>query len=171
MAEQGTYLLVPNGDKMSDIIRNLKCIKLSEMIPMIQNFLDNNMDVRVTVTGGSMYPFLRDCIDSVLLTTQGLAKLKIGDIVLYKRINGQYVLHRIVKSKKDNFYMTGDAQKEIEGPIKSQQILCVVKEIYRINKRIQVDRADLSIMVFIWMILRPFRNYIIRLYQLIKVQS
>ena len=75
--------------------------------------------VPVPIKGVSMRPFLRDGDYAYLVSLPG--KLKRGDIVLYRRKNGQYVLHRIYKVLKNgNYHMLGDSQMEPE-PMREEQ--------------------------------------------------
>lgn len=69
--------------------------------------------VPVPVAGGSMIPFLYHG-DTVYLDLPD-TPLKKGDIVLYTRESGRYILHRIKKVNPDgSFIMVGDAQQELE---------------------------------------------------------
>lgn len=91
--------------------------------------------VMLTVTGNSMLPFLRDGRDSVVL-----GKLekppKRGDIVFFKRANGAYVLHRVVKRKGDLYYFSGDAQRVVEGPIEKGRLLAICESVVRDKEEI-----------------------------------
>lgn len=74
---------------------------------------DGQRHVAVPVAGNSMVPFLHDG-DTVYLDLPD-SPLKKGDIVLYTRVNGRYILHRIQKILPDGgFIMVGDAQQERE---------------------------------------------------------
>ena len=52
-------------------------------------------------------------------------------MVFYQRQNGQYVMHRIYKVKNENYYMAGDAQREIEGPLQKDQIFALITKVQR----------------------------------------
>jgi hypothetical protein len=39
------------------------------------------------------------------------------DVIFYRRENGQYVLHRIIKIKKDGYVCRGDNQTAKEYPV------------------------------------------------------
>lgn len=89
--------------------------------------------VALTVTGNSMNPFLENERDKAVL--QKLEKEpKKGDIVFYRRKNGAYVLHRVVRKKGNGFYFSGDAQTKVEGPIEKNQLLAVCREVERNGK-------------------------------------
>ena len=46
-----------------------------------------------------------------------------NDVVLYRRDQGILVLHRICRITSDGFYMVGDNQYEVEGPLRQDQII------------------------------------------------
>lgn len=70
---------------------------------------DGSTAVPVPVKGSSMVPFFREG-DTVYLDSVP-QKLHIGDIVLYTRASGDYILHRIVSvSSNGKFAVLGDAQ-------------------------------------------------------------
>ena len=70
----------------------------------------------------SMYPFLREDKDKVELAMTSFSCIKKGDVVLIKRESGEYVLHRVLKKSMDHFYIVGDAQQWIEGPLLPEQL-------------------------------------------------
>lgn len=83
--------------------------------------------------GTSMLPTLKAERDSVtLVKAEGIKK---GDIILYKRATGQYVLHRIVKLSKDGSYvLCGDNQRAFEKNVRPEDVLFLV-EAYERNGR------------------------------------
>ena len=69
--------------------------------------------VAVPVAGGSMIPFLHHG-DTVYLDLPRFP-VKKGQILLYTRSNGQYILHRVVQTNPDgSLWMAGDAQQQLE---------------------------------------------------------
>ena len=51
-----------------------------------------------------------------------------GDVVLYRRKNGAYILHRIMrKIEEDTFLVCGDHQWRLEEEIQKEQILAVMQ--------------------------------------------
>lgn len=83
-------------------------------LDMVCGFLrEGQQHVAIPVAGTSMVPFLHDG-DTVYLDLPD-SPLKKGDIVLYTRVGGRYILHRIQKVLPDGgFVMVGDAQQELE---------------------------------------------------------
>lgn len=69
--------------------------------------------VAVPVAGGSMIPFLHHG-DTVYLDLPR-SPVKRGDILLYTRSNGQYILHRVIQvNPNGSLWMSGDAQMTLE---------------------------------------------------------
>lgn len=69
--------------------------------------------VAVPVAGGSMTPFLHHG-DTVYLDLPRFP-IKPGDILLYTRPSGKYVLHRVIRVNPDgSLVVSGDAQMELE---------------------------------------------------------
>ena len=68
----------------------------------IENAIKENGFYLSTIVGDSMMPLLRNRRDTVkIIPVSG--RLKKYDLPLYKRPDGKYVLHRIVKVKKDHY--------------------------------------------------------------------
>ena len=97
-------------------------------------------EFRLFHKGTSMLPLLRQGIDSVLLVAPN--EIKKNDILLYKRANGQFVMHRAIKVKKDEYVMCGDNQYEHEHGIKKENILAKVKGIYRGEEYFETDNPE-----------------------------
>jgi len=138
---------------------NVIKVKAAEIFPVVQEIFKNeNSRVSIIITGNSMLPFLREGIDSVELVKPDFAKLRKLDIVLIQRKNGVYILHRLYKKKKDCFYMVGDNQVFIEGPLYPDQLIGVVDTIIRNGKRIPSRSFPLILLAGIWVFALPVRR-------------
>lgn len=146
----------------------IRKVKAASLFPLISELFEYGKNSRISVSGGSMYPFLRDRIDSVELTKGRFEQLALGDIVLIQRTDGRYVLHRIYRKKKDCFFMVGDAQQWIEGPLYPEQLLAVVTAIWRKDKRIACSNMWWRLLSWLWLFLRPFRYSILKVYRKIR---
>ncbi len=146
----------------------IKEIKTDSMMPVIKNLLREGKGVRITVTGNSMYPFLRDKKDSVVLYSTSMDKVKAGDIILIKRKGGNYVLHRVILKGKQSVYILGDAQRRIEGPICSNQILAKAEVIYRGERKISVNHWFIRKLSLLWTVAIPFRKIIMKSYRRVR---
>lgn len=81
------------------------------------------------VTGNSMWPLLAGGRDMVRLVRPD-RPVRRGDVVLYRRTGGQYVLHRVIRCGKDGFVCCGDNQWERET-VPSGRVIAVVTAFCR----------------------------------------
>lgn len=112
-------------------------IYLKDILPIIEEKLDLGGEVTINPGGVSMEPLVKAGRDSVVLTSPH--KLKKYDVVLYKRENGQFILHRIVGKKGETFTMCGDNQTALEYGIKKSDIIAKMSLVIRDNKKISVN--------------------------------
>ena len=110
------------------------------------------------VTGSSMGPFLRQGRDRVVLVKADASALKKGDVPLYIRRDGQYVLHRIVAIDNGTYTMCGDAQRTREPGICPDQIVAVAKGFYHKEKYVSCDGFGYRCYTRLWMGLPPLRS-------------
>lgn len=131
--------------------------------------LQDNQVIQIPPTGFSMYPFINpNQKDQVVLEPIGDIKLKRGDVVLYRRhkapgtkvLDNRLILHRIYTVKNNDYYMVGDNQKEIEGPIKSSDIYGIMTGIVKNGKTISTSSFSYLVKAKTWLILRPMRPVI-----------
>lgn len=108
---------------------NNLALSMEEIWQIASDIISSGGEFRLFHKGTSMLPLLRQGIDSVLLVAP--TEIKKNDILLYKRANGQFVMHRAIKIKKDEYIMCGDNQRWLERGIKKENILAKVKGIYR----------------------------------------
>lgn len=118
--------------------------------------LEGGGSVRLTVSGNSMHPMLRHRLDTVVL--QACEELKWGDLIFYRRENGHFVLHRIVRVKTaEEFVCCGDNQFEPE-PVMRQQTIAKMTEFTRAGKTYRADHAGYKLYVWLWVWLFPVRR-------------
>lgn len=136
-------------------IVNLSMEKIS---PIIAQCVESGSEVILTVTGNSMRPFLVDKRDQVVLIKADVEALKEGDVPLYQRRNGKYVLHRMVKKENGSYTMLGDAQVDFEKGIMPDQIIAVAKAFIRKGKRYECDSEAYCRYVKFWKVMLPLRK-------------
>lgn len=98
---------------------------IDELMPLIQEQIARGHEVKLSPTGVSMLPMLRQGVDCVILS-KAPKTLRKYDIPLYRRENGQYVLHRVVRVKKNTYTCIGDNQFVYEKGISHEQVIAVV---------------------------------------------
>lgn len=111
-------------------------VHLKDILPIIEEKLKSGAEVTINPGGISMEPLIKAGRDSVVLTSPD--SLKKYDVVLYRRENGQFVLHRIIKKKDDFLVMCGDNQVVLEYGIKTDDIIAKMSSVIRKNKNISV---------------------------------
>lgn len=124
----------------------------------------------ITPQGSSMFPFFMGNRD-VLYIARVNEPLKRGDIALYRRDDGTYVVHRVYRVKTGSpnisYFMLGDHQTWIEGPLSEKQILGVVKYYERKNKKIVCsENVRYRLLWNIWLLLRPVRPLLLKIWSI-----
>ena len=121
----------------------------------------------LTISGNSMSPFLVHGRDTVYLS-RITRPLRRGDVVLYRRDNGNYILHRIHSVKNGSYTMIGDAHYGLEPGIRREQILAIMTSARRKGKLQQPGCFWWDFFRNIWLALIPLRRPILILYTALK---
>ncbi len=154
-------------------------VSMAELSPLMMECLDEGKEVLLTVTGNSMCPFLRHKRDQVVLIKPAdPTMLQPGDVPLYRRRSGQFVLHRIVERDDGNkrrrygereplpsmhssspltYTMLGDAQTQREPDIAPEQIVAVATAFLRKGKRWECRSTAYRRRALRWHRLLPMR--------------
>lgn len=144
---------------------NMRQIDAREYISTLKELTKEGKEVSMLISGSSMSPYLVHARDSICFKKPD-RRLKKGDMVFFQRTTGQYVMHRIVKIKKDGYYMLGDAQREIEGPIKEEQIFALVTRVKRRGKWEGPESFWWKFFAHVWIHLVPVRQGIVSVYRI-----
>lgn len=133
-----------------------------EALPKIRLALETAGVCRLTVTGTSMLPFLRDRQDAVLLAPLSRPPRR-GDILFYLRGEGTCILHRVHRVRPDGtLVLCGDAQVGLE-PVRPEQVVAVATHIERKGRQTPCTAPGLRFRVALWQLLRPVRPWIMAL--------
>ena len=117
--------------------------------------------------GDSMLPLIREGKDLVVITP-AQNRLKRFDVPLYRRASGQYVLHRVLKVREQDYVTCGDNRLKRELGVTDNQVLGVLTEIIRDGKTISVHSLRYRLYVFLWCRCFPIRAVVLRLSALWK---
>lgn len=123
----------------------------------IEKLLRDGHPVRLKPQGFSMYPLFISGRDEAVIAPCDPASLHRGDIALYRRDNSILVLHRIWKVRNDGFYMVGDNQTEIEGPLRPDQIRGKLIACNRNGLEFSTNNLLYRLLSGIWLFCRPLR--------------
>lgn len=108
-------------------------------------------------TGVSMLPLLRQGRDLMVIEKRAPGeRCQRYDAVLFKRDNGQYVLHRILKVREQDYYIAGDNCFSGEY-VEDGQILGIMTEVIRDGKTVPVTDLRYRIYVHLWCDCYPVR--------------
>lgn len=147
--------------------RYRKTVETGQLLEEYRELLQSTKTLPLQVTGRSMTPFLIPGRDSVTLTALQ-ASPKRGDIILYQRENGSYVLHRVVTCQRDGRYtMLGDGQQQREKDICREQMFAKVCVIHRKGKLLKPGCFWWEFFEKIWSLIVPLRPLCLRLYGII----
>lgn len=132
-------------------------VSLDDLMPLITEQLSLGQSVKFSPRGVSMLPMLRQGVDSVVLSPLP-QQLKKYDIPLYKRENGSYVLHRVIKVG-EHYTLMGDNQFVKEEGISHSQLIGVVTAFYRGDKKYSTDNVLYRGYCVLWCAVRPARHF------------
>lgn len=136
-------------------------IPMESLAELIRLQLKERGRASLTVTGDSMYPMLINCRDQVELIPVSYQQ-KEKDVILYRRDNGRYILHRIVALTRDGYICCGDNQSEKEY-VRHDQLLAVVDGFTRNGKCYTLRNPGYQLYAAVWVGLFPIRRYLLAL--------
>lgn len=139
-------------------------ISLSQIVCFMQEAFRQGKTATVRVSGKSMVPLLHHGTDSVIFgPCENPHKLKRLDLPLYRRADGTYVMHRIVKVHKDSFDMCGDGQRKIERGVPKNAVVAQAVGFIRKGKELSVKNRRYRLYSFIWCLIIPLRGLAFKL--------
>lgn len=117
---------------------------------LIEQYIKEKGEFIATPVGTSMYPMLRNRRDTVYLVRYNGEGLKKYDLPVYKRNNGQQVMHRCLGKDNEGYIMCGDNQWVLEHGIKDEQIIALAKGFYRDEKYIPNENKLYRLYYKLW---------------------
>ena len=149
-------------------MQNIREVNIHEYLPVLIDIIKTGKDVNLLISGSSMSPFLCHKRDTIIIS-QPIKPFQRGDMVFYQRDNGAYVMHRIHHiDKKGNLYIVGDAQTEIEGPIRQNQVFGIIHKAIRKGQLISKGDFWWDFFEKVWIRMVPLRPFIRKTYELFK---
>lgn len=136
-------------------IREIGMVSLS---PLIEEILASGGTAEITVTGNSMYPMLKHRKSQVRLAAA--KTIGVGDLPLYRRDNGSYILHRIIDIDGDTYVCCGDHQWHPEHGIRPDQIIAVVTDFKRGAHWVSCQQLGYRCYWRLWRAIRPLRRLV-----------
>ena len=121
----------------------------------------------LVISGSSMNPFLTHGRDTVYLSRL-TRPVRRGDMLLYRRENGSYVLHRVYRALPESLTMIGDAQTILEPGIRREQVIAIVTRVERKGKPLGPGSFWWRFFEKIWIWIIPLRRVAERLYRWVR---
>lgn len=131
--------------------------KLEALLPLITEQLSQGLSVKFSPYGTSMLPMLRQGIDKVVLSPVP-ERLRKYDLPLYRRENGQFILHRVVQTGQ-TYTCIGDHQFIPEEGVTHQQLIALVTGFYRKDRYISCRNPLYRLYCSFWHLSRPLRLF------------
>lgn len=144
----------------------MKLVNTQEYVSMLRELTEQGREVNMLISGNSMSPFLMHGRDSIRLKKPD-RKLRKGDMVFFQRKSGKFVMHRIIRVRKEGFYLLGDSQQssEIEGPIEESQIFAMITSVCRKGRWIGPGNFWWEFFEYYWIRMILFRRFLINTYR------
>ena len=140
-----------------------RIVDIDAYMPVLRELLAQGQSVSLTVTGESMSPFLRHGRDYIRLAAVAAPPQR-GDMVFFRRRNGQYIMHRVLRRLPDgNYAIIGDGQQQVEAPIAPEQIFAVVTQVCRKGVWIGPESFWWRFFAGPWLTLLPLRPLLRRM--------
>lgn len=140
---------------------DVRFASMEQLYALMAPKLAQGGSVSVTVSGYSMHPMLRHRQDTVQL--QAAEHYGKGDLIFYRREDGHFVLHRIVRVVDPGEYVCcGDNQYEPEA-VKAEQVIAKMTCFTRAGKVYPAEHKGYRAYVAAWVWLFPVRRPILAL--------
>lgn len=140
----------------------------ADYLPVLEDLVSQGHEVSFLITGNSMAPFLIHARDHILIA-KPQHPMKKGDMAFFRRKNGKYVMHRICLVDRDgNYYLIGDAQNQVEGPIQPEQVFGKITAVCRNGKWIRPGDFWWEFFEHFWLKIIPLRRMICIVYAFIS---
>ncbi len=115
----------------------------------IEQYLSENGTLTYSNKGTSMLPLLREGKDMFTLKRKEAERCRVGDVVLYKRPPKDYVLHRVVEVRENDYVILGDNCITYEYGITDSDILGVMTGFIRGGREYSIESSGYRLYTFI----------------------
>lgn len=112
-----------------NMIKRTRLTSMDLIVKLMLPAINSGKSAKFTVVGDSMLPLFVNGRDNVIMKKPD--KIRITDVILYQRSNGDYVLHRVVGKTKEGYKLCGDNQLVIEQPVYRDSVIAVMTAFER----------------------------------------
>ncbi len=125
----------------------------------IEQYLSENGTLTYSNKGTSMLPLLREGKDMFTLKRKEAERCRVGDVVLYKRPPKDYVLHRVVEVRENDYVILGDNCITYEYGITDSDILGVMTGFIRGGREYSIESSGYRLYTFIMLHTKGIRIF------------
>lgn len=136
---------------------NTRKIPIEEWLKMASN--GSSITARIQLNGVSMQPLVRRNRDYVTIMPLDRDVMK-GDIVMFLRDDGMYVVHRVRYFSEDTVTTLGDNCSYEDRPIPRERVYGLITKVERGKKTLMVDTPFWRGIGRVWMAVLPIRRII-----------
>ena len=117
--------------------------KISLGLEKWAEYARNGIDIPITTLlhGNSMEPLIRYMKDEVTITPMKREPL-VGDVVLFRRADGKYVVHRVHQVTEAGVRTWGDNCVSPDAPLRREDVLGLVVRVKRGGREIALDTPE-----------------------------
>ena len=127
------------------------------MIENIETHLREQGFYVSTTVGMSMWPMLKNRRDRIVVRSVEGVTLRKWDLPLYRRPDGKYVLHRILRVEKDHYIIRGD-NTYVKEIVPKEWVIGYVTEFYRKERHVKSTSRAYRFYAAFWHTVYPFRR-------------
>ena len=127
-----------------------------------EEYLEKHGEMTYSNVGVSMMPLLKQGRDLFTVKKKGKKRCKKYDVVLYRRPPNNYVLHRIIEVRKNDYVILGDNCINKEYGITDDDILGVMTRYVHKGKEHTVNETGYRLYSHIWCDLAVIRIFFMR---------
>lgn len=136
------------------------CVDNGAFFEEVSRMLQDGHSVTMRAKGNSMFPFIRDGRDSVIL--QGKKDIAVGSIILARLQHGNYVLHRVYRLENEKVVLMGDGNLCATECCRREEVVGVVVSILRDGRRpVDCTSRNALFKAWVWRKLLPVRRILL----------
>ena len=123
----------------------------------IEDYLEQNGELTYRNVGVSMMPLLKQDRDLFTVIRKTDKRCSKNDVVLYKRSPNTYVLHRVIKVRKNDYVLRGDNCLNTECGVTDDDILGIMTSFVHRGKKVNVTDWRYRCYIILLQVTTPVR--------------
>ena len=132
---------------------------INDLMPLIKETISSGRSIRFSVTGNSMFPLFANRRDSV--TVSPVDCVRKYDIVLHRRADGTYIMHRVIGIRGDMLTIAGDNEDRKEKNVPMDAVVAKVTSFTRKGRTYNMKEFGYRFYSRLWLWIFPIRLYVL----------